>query len=539
MMSSGQGLQQQNAGAYSLASPKKTGMQPLGMPMAGGFQSGGDGPSGGMSNGMGGNTGFSNTGGIQMAPGSRPTTGGGAGAGSGFGGTTFGAEKNLINQQFTPQNSGATNQAQNWTTQSGAQYNGFQLSPFQSQGPLNYGTERGMLNGANGAMQGLGYDFGGANGMYGTAQTQLAQAGQGAQGFMGQAAQMASGGLSGGNGYSQSADVARARELTMKGLEGAQGPDRAKLAAENLALLEERSRPGYEQSLRSVNQKSAAMGRSGSGVTTNELGDVTLARERELALARRDSANDAAGRTLDDRLAVLGASQGVAQGFGSMDQSGASINDAAARAGSANALQAAGLMRGLGQDAYSMGSDRANLSMGIGDRFGDQARDRTGLGERQAGFTRGIANDLGGMTRDTYEAGTRERDTARQDEYNQGDFLGNRFDRNAGYLGQREGQDRANRNEMRDERGYQYGLSRDAVGDEMDRADFEERIRNGRYNRGLGYANLGFGADSPAGAYDTAAGNAGQRSADGYGLLGAGMSFAGQSRRRSGAGAGG
>jgi magnesium chelatase family protein len=33
-------------------------------------------------------------------------------------------------------------------------------------------------------------------------------------------------------------------------------------------------------------------------VTTNELGDVTLARERELALARRDSANDAAGRTL-------------------------------------------------------------------------------------------------------------------------------------------------------------------------------------------------------------------------------------------------
>lgn len=440
--------------------------------------------------------------------------------------TPFTATNNLVGTQITPTNSAPTQQAQNWTTQSGGAYNGFQLQPFKSVAPLD-------LSGANGQMQGLSYDFNPANAQYGAAQNTLKTAATGAGGYLSQAASMASGNLSGGAGYAQAADTGRARALTMQGLEGLQGPDRVALAGDALKLLEERSQPGYDQSLRSVNQKAAAMGRRGSGVTTNELGDVTLARERELALARRDAANTAAGQTLSDKLNVVNANQGVAQGFGGMDQNAASINDAATRATSANALQGANLLRGIGGDVYGMGKDQSGLAFDLGDRYGQQARDTTGLGERKAGF----AADT---TRDTYSAGVNERNTARTDEYNQGDFLGSRFDRNAGYLGQREGQDRNNRNEMRDERGYQYGLSRDAVGDEMDRSAFEEQLRNGRYNRGLGYANLGFGADSPAGAYGAQADQYSQNSADGYGLLGAGAQFAGSSggRRRSGAGSG-
>lgn len=482
----------------------------------------------------------------ELAGGGGMSNGGGFGRGntatSGNGMTPFTATNNLIGTQINPTNSRATNQAQGWTSQSGSQYNNYQLKPFQGIQPLSFGTETGMLNDAQKQMQGTSYDFSGANGAYGQAQSQQKAAAAGAGGYAAQAAQLAQAGTSGGGGYSQAADTGRARELAMKGLEGLQGPDRVALAGDALKIMEERSQPGYEQSLRSVNQKSAAMGRRGSGVTTNELGDVTLARERELALARRDAANQAAGQTLDDRLNVVNASQGVAQGFGSLDQSGASINDAATRAGSANSLQAAGLMRGLGNDAYGMGMDGANMSMSVGDRYGDQARDRTGLSERQSSFTRGIANDRAGLTRDVYGAARDERDTSRDDEFRTGDFLGNRFDRNAGYLNQNQGQDRANRNEMRDERDYQYGLDRDSIDDGYRQQGWEEQLRNNRYTRGLGTANLGFGAESPAGAYGAASDRYGQQSADGYGLVGAGLEFAGNAgtrRRRSGAGSGG
>lgn len=445
--------------------------------------------------------------------------------------TPFTASQNLIGTQINPTNSAPTNQAQSWTSKAGSGYNGFELSPFKGVAPLNFDTENGMLGSANTAMQNTSYNFNPANTQYGVAAGQLAGAATGARGYL-DAAASAAGNTSGGNGYTQAADVGNARAKTMQYLDTLDGPDRNALAAESLALLEERSNPAYQQSLRAVNQKSAAMGRRGSGVTTNELGDVTLAREKQLALARRDAALGAAGEQMNDRLSRVRAAQDAATGFGSLDQNAAALNDAAIRAQSGNSLQSASLLRGIGGDIYGMGADQSNLSMGIGDRYGDQARDTTGLDERKAGFTRGIANDKSGLTRDVYGAGVNERDTARADEYNQGGFLGDRFDRNAGYLNQNQTQDRNNRNEMRDERGYQYGLSRDAVGDELTRAGFEEQLRNGRYQRGMGTAEMGFGADSPADAYSQQGQQYSQNSADGYGLLGAGLSYAGQPRRK-------
>jgi hypothetical protein len=105
-----------------------------------------------------------------------------------------------------------------------------------------------------------------------------------------------------------------------------------------------------------------------------------------------------------------------------------------------------------------------------------------------------------------------------------------------GYLGDERSNDRSNRNEIRNERNYQYGLSRDAIGDEYDRADFEERLRGNRYNRGMGTTNVGFGGQSPSGAYSDSANQYRQSSADNF--EGAGQSLASMGNRRSGAGSG-
>jgi hypothetical protein len=495
----------------------------------------------------------------------------------------FGATNNLIGSQVNPTNSAQTNTAQGYSDKAGSAYNSFQLSPFQGVQPLAFGAERGMLGAAGTQMAGLNYNTAGANAQYGAAQSGLAGAAAGSQaalqglqgrgGFGGGGANTAdfsrADGLVGetmgrdvGQNFDYGGDTGAARGLASSALSRAMNaPDRNALASESLSLLEERSRPGYDQTLRQVGAKNAAMGRRGSGVTTNELGDVTLGRERELGLARRDLANEASSRTMQDNSDRVNLSMGVTQGLGAEDRGKAGVRQGAAGitlrgaeqlSGNAkfNAAQAessaqrnaqgaqfgASFERGLANDIYGMGRDQSNLAMDVGDRYGQQDTARVGLGERQAGFTRGLANDTGNFTRDEYGAGVDERNTSRRDEYDQGDFARTKFGDMRGYLGDERSNDRSNRNEIRNERNYQYGLSRDAIGDEYDRADFEERLRGNRYNRGMGTTNVGFGGQSPSGAYSDSANQYRQSSADNF--EGAGQSLASMGNRRSGAGSG-
>jgi hypothetical protein len=219
------------------------------------------------------------------------------------------------------------------------------------------------------------------------------------------------------------------------------------------------------------------------------------------------------------------------------DRFGAEVTNAGfADAGMARDQQGrqfgASLQRGIAGDI-------ANNAMQIGDRFGDQETSRVGLGERQAGFSRNIANDFGNFNRDEYGAGVDERNTKRRDEYDQGDFARTRFSDMRGYLGEERGNDRSNRNELRGERGYQYNLSQDALDNEFRTAGFEESLRNNRYNRGMGTANVGFGGTSPAGAYSDSADQYRQASGDAFEGAGQSLAAAGNTRRRrSGGGAG-
>lgn len=447
------------------------------------------------------------------APGAQPNTFGAPAAPQQPATQAFGATNNLIGTQINPTNSAQTNTAQGYANKAGSEYNNFSLSPFQGVKPLDFGQERGMLGAAGDKMNGLNYNFGAANQQYGQSQ----QAMQGLQ---------ALGQQNFGSG-SASADTSKFNSELNTALEGLKGPNRGEIGAETLSLLEERSRPGYDQTLRSVGAKNAAMGRRGSGITTNELGDVTLARERELSLARRDVSNDAAAQTLKDRLDVSNQQRGIAG-----DRFGAEVQNASfADAGMARDQQGrqfgASLQRGIA-------GDMANNAMQIGDRFGDQERDRTGLGERQAGFGRTLANDYGNMNRDEYGASVDERNTSRRDEYDQGDFSRSKFSDMRGYLGDERNNDRSNRNEMRDERGYQYGLSQDSIDNGFRTAGFEESLRNGRYNRAKGTTEIGFGGTSPVGAYSDSANQYRQSSGDAYEGAGQALAAAGNRRRRGG-----
>lgn len=94
-------------------------------------------------------------------------------------------------------------------------------------------------------------------------------------------------------------------------------PDRNELARQSWEQIAQASEPEFQKELQGVGQKAAALGRIGSGITTSELGDVTLQREKYLGNLQRQLATEASGQTLSDRLARLQAGQGLeAQQYG-------------------------------------------------------------------------------------------------------------------------------------------------------------------------------------------------------------------------------
>lgn len=452
--------------------------------------------------------------------------------------------QSLTGQQIMPGTSATATQAQGWATGAGQKYNDFAFKPWEAQNPLDYEKPRTMLTDAQSAMQGLQYNWEPINEQFTNAQNALETGRLASSGQLGGIFNRAGGDFGITAGGAASANTGRLNQELDAAAAGLEGPDRTKLAADALGLLEERSTPGFERSLRSVMARNAAMGRRGSGITTNELGDVTLARERELGLARRDLANQAAGQTLQDRLNVSQARQGIAaQRFGGETFNAGLADNAAGRAMNAsmasasNRLQGLQLQRGLAGDLYNQSRDKAAMGMDLADRRTGQQRDSVRLGQDQASFSRGIAGDLAGLTRDEYGATRDERDARRRDEYDQFGAARNRYGDFRQALGEERQNDYNQRQEARGERSWQYGLQRDAIGDEYTRANFEEQLRNNRYNRASGMAGLGFG-QSPMGAYQSQGQSYGQNANDWYTLAGEAANYMGQRGRRSGASGG-
>jgi hypothetical protein len=416
----------------------------------------------------------------------------------------FGPGNDMRGMSILPSDSASTQTATGYRDNAAAGLNNFQFGQFQGMQPLDFTNERGMLSGANAQMQGLNFDFTGANAQYGNA----VSAQQGAAGQAGSMLQgLASGGMNFGGGGAARADTGRFNQELDAALAGLEGPDRAALAAQTLGLLEERTQPGFEMAQRQTGQRAAALGRLGSGMTTNDLTGVLQDRERMLDQSRRELATNAAGQTLNDRLAISGAQSSIAgQRFGGETFNAGLADNAAGRA-QQGAMFGANLQRGIAGDLYGMGRDAAGLQMDIGDRFGSQARDRVGLGERQAGFSRDTANDFAGLTRDTYMAGRDERDTARRDEYSQFDTSRQRLNDFSNLLSGERQNDFGNRQELRGEREFQDGQARTARQDAIDQQMFNEYFRNSAWGRANQAGGLGFN-NSPTNAIFGAASNA-------------------------------
>ena len=98
-------------------------------------------------------------------------------------------------------------------------------------------------------------------------------------------------------------------------MQGLWGPDRASLAESTFNRLRQSTEPAFQKELQGVGQKAAALGRLGAGMTTSDLGDVVQRREQGLTYEAGRLADEAAGKSLDDRLNVAGARLGASGQF--------------------------------------------------------------------------------------------------------------------------------------------------------------------------------------------------------------------------------
>ena len=164
------------------------------------------------------------------------------------------------------------------------------------------------------------------------------------------------------------------------------GPDRGELASQAFSRIQEASAPRFQSELRDVGRRAAALGRIGSGVTTSELGDVQVTRERDLDLLRRGLATDAAGRQLDDRFRTLGATEGVADRLFGQERSSRGelrgergFQTALDQQGIQNRVQQRQLEESLLQGQFGRDFSQQQLFAGIGfgggatQNFGNQA----------------------------------------------------------------------------------------------------------------------------------------------------------------------
>lgn len=470
----------------------------------------------------------------QVSGGGAPNTTPNAGIGAQAPGNPyaqFTSTNNLIGSQITTNPSTRTLGAQDATDTAKSNYTNYQFQPFNAQSPVNTSRTQGLLEQGNSqvqSQQGFNYTPVAGTDLSG-AQKYLSQAGANigpsaaASGLLGQ-------GQTGGFGYS--GDTQGLRGTTMSQLDKTLNntPDRGQLASDAYNLLLERSQPQQQAEDRGLAQRTAAMGRGGSGMFNSEQMDLATARERERDMARRDLANNAAGLSLQDQMDKLGAARGVTSDFSGYDLGAGSLNLGYQNSNNAERGNAFDRSRALGNDTFNQNlaasSQSANLA-GIGrndalterDALRTSGLDNNNVLANKAASNRTLGSDLYGMDSDAYNRATGERDAGLN--YDQNIFRNRQnIFADAGNDEQRLlGNDRYNADEMRGERGYQYGLERDAQGDRRQQTMDQDYLLNSRFGRGQGLTNAGY-ANDPTGVLGQQAQGYGQAASDSYGSAG-------------------
>lgn len=231
-------------------------------------------------------------------------------------------------------------------------------------------------------------------------------------------------------------------------------PSRSELAAREFDLYGQQGEAAFNRSLDRALELNAAAGRSGSGLVTRDLADITAARSEDLAQARESLALRTAGQELQDRLGVLASLSGVQGQLSAQDlaQAGQRL-----RTESAQSSEQAGLRdEDITNQLRQIGLDRT---------FRDEQR-----GERAA--ERGAALEGAGLDLDVLGALTGRESVLR-------------------------GEERAGRNELRGERARADELAEIANARRIQQLQTEAAIQSQLFQQlmaraGLS-AELGFG----------------------------------------------
>lgn len=423
-----------------------------------------------------------------------------------------------------------------------------QLSTSPVAGP-NFGAAQSAMNGALPRASQYGADAAAGMGGIGAVPGVSFDGSRASAGFDAGAAAT-------GGAFSYDGSTNAARDMTLQRLSQMQTPDRQALALQMNKAMEDESAPAYEQAQRAIGQKAAALGRIGSGVTTNELGDAFLARERSLGNQRSMLAADAAGKALQDGIDYTGAANGVFNSFAGADQGAkgldlqrASVLNSAAQgqlgvaqgetsaqaANASNALQGqnlqlqrSSLLRDMGNDEWQRGMDRAGMESGWArDQYGanvaneDRRLDVQRTNNQQTADGIRFAED---RDRYGYQSGVNERDSGFNAGIQRGTFLGQQ----ASTLGAREDQlrgvDAGNRNELRTERGFQNSQAQQAQRDRIEMAQFNEWLQGQNINNATQLYGGGQ-TGNPGAVYGQQAANAQAQANGAYDALGQTMQY--------------
>ena len=469
-------------------------------------------------------TGGAPLGGPQISGGGPPNTGAG-----GYG--SFTATDNMIGSQILPGTDSRQTTAQGYTDSAAAGLNSWTAKPFQSVNPYDPSGAYQSLAAGNTQMQGMttagyrpvaGTDTSGAS-------SWLDKAGQYANPSSQSQALAGAGGM-GSFGYGS--ETGQSRTMGLEQLKKIMGdsPDRAKLAADSYQLLLDREAPQAAAQDRALAQKTAALGRQGSGMFNSEQMDLATARERTRDQARRELATNAAGLSLSDQLDKLGAAQGYASAMGNLDTAAGSLNLGYQNANNAERGNAFDRSLALGDRAFNnsraMANDRLNLAQ-IGRNDALTERDAMNSAEQygnsltqaKANANRQYGLDTYGIGRDLYGDQVSERDKSQAFDQQNFNNLRSKFGDMTGYEQMVRGNGLSDRNEARTERDYQVGQDQRAI----DNAVRQRQLEDQYFNSDTRYADTLFGngySQNPYSAFANAGNQAAGQASDAWGAAG-------------------
>lgn len=441
----------------------------------------------------------------------------------------FGPRGNLISSQFDPRPSTRLQGVAETTGSAFQNAQNYQFQGFNPQAPLNTANPQGALSAGNNQAQSQS-----AAGYRPVAGTDLSRS----RSALGGANVNDSGGAdayagTGGTGsfaYNGDTGGVRGQAVSQLGKVLNTNPDRLTLASNAFKRLQEESNPAYEQELRGVGQRAAALGRVGAGMTTSDLGTVAQRRQEALLREQGRLSDEAASLSLADEDAKLNAARGLSGELAGQDTAAGSLNLGYLNAANQERGAAFDRSRALGQDRFGRSLSLADAEtrlaqIGRGDAM-DERDAEIGAEGRQnevlrskAGANRQYGLDTYGMDADAYDRGTRERDAGLDYDQRMFDNRSRLYGMGADEEQRLTGNERSDRNELRAERGYQYGLDRDAVGDSRYDREYEDRRYDTRFGQGLDLLGAG-STGSPASAYDRYSSQFGEDADSSYGSLG-------------------